>query len=59
MTQGLGLLNDSYRYSESIFYQNQGSNDFFSTLDRKIISMMYDKSVKAGMTESQVRALFD
>ena len=59
ITQGLGLLNDSYKYSKSIFYELQGSNDFFSTLDKKIISMMYDKSVKAGITQSQLRALFE
>jgi hypothetical protein len=58
MTQGLGLLNDSYKYSESVFYQLQGSNDFFTTLDKRIISMMYDEATSAGMTASQVRAIF-
>lgn len=58
ITQGLGLLNDSYKYPESIFYELQGSNDIMSPLDRKIIYMMYDNNVKAGFTESQTRAIF-
>ena len=59
ITQGLGLLNDSYKYPESIFYELQGSNDIMSPLDRKIIYMMYDNNVKAGFTEAQTRAIFN
>ena len=59
ITQGLGLLNDSYKYPESIFYELQGSNDIMSSIDRKIIYMMYDENVKSGFTESQTRAIFN
>jgi len=59
ITQGLGLLNDSYKYPESIFYELQGSNDLISQLDRKIIYMMYSENLKAGFTESETRAIFN
>tara|TARA_B110000240_G_C13391355_1_gene406935 strand:- start:208 stop:1032 length:825 start_codon:yes stop_codon:yes gene_type:complete len=59
ITQGLGLLNDSYRYPSSIFYELElGLNDFYSSLDKKIISMMYDVRVKSGMTENLMRQIF-
>jgi hypothetical protein len=53
------LLNDSYRYPSSIFYELElGLNDFYSSLDKKIISMMYDVRVKSGMTENLMRQIF-
>ena len=41
ITQSLGLLNDSYDYPDSIFYQGFSETKSFSSLDKKLIRMLY------------------
>lgn len=54
LTQSLGLMQDSYRYSDSMFYQGWTDPTQFSAIDRAIISMLYRPEIRAGMTRSQV-----
>jgi hypothetical protein len=59
LTQCLGLMNDSYKYSDSIFYQKWSLTDNFSPLDKQLIEMLYRPEVKAGMNASQVRQVLE
>jgi len=49
LTQGLGLLNDSWDYSESIFYQGWTDVTEYAPIDRVIIEMLYRPELSAGM----------
>lgn len=42
LTQSLGLLNDSYKYPESIFYQDWTTTTEFAPIDRELIDMLYN-----------------
>lgn len=54
ITQSLGLMYDSNKYSNSIFYENQTTenihNTDFSQIDREIIKLLYHPKMKAGKT---------
>lgn len=54
LTQSLGLMRDSYRYPDSIFYQGWTDPTQFSAIDKVLIQMLYRPEVRAGMTRSQV-----
>jgi hypothetical protein len=42
LTQSLGLFNDSYKYSESIFYQGWTTTTEFAEIDKELIDMLYN-----------------
>jgi len=42
LTQSLGLCNDSYRYSKSIFYQGWTDTTEYAEIDKEIIKMLYN-----------------
>lgn len=42
LTQSLGLVNDSYKYPESIFYQGWTTTTEFAPIDRELIDMLYN-----------------
>jgi hypothetical protein len=42
LTQSLGLMNDSYDYPESIFYQKWSETTEYSPIDRALIDMLYN-----------------
>ena len=56
-TQALGLLNDSWEYEESIFYQGWTTTTQYSDLDKTIIKMLYDKRIKPGMKFKKVLSI--
>lgn len=58
LTQVLGLMNDSMKYKDSIFYQGYSETTEFSKLDRAVIRMLYSPSIKTGMSYYQLRELF-
>jgi hypothetical protein len=58
LTQILGLMNDSMRHKDSIFYQQHSLTDKFSPIDRSLIKMLYDKEILPGMTDFEIRELF-
>ncbi len=59
LTQSLGLLNDSNRYPESIFYQGWTDVVRFTDLDKMVIQMLYHPDVRPEMTEEQVVAVLE
>ncbi len=42
LTQSLGLMNDSYKYPESIFYQDWTTTTEFAPIDKELIDMLYN-----------------
>ena len=58
LTQSLGLMNDSFTYPDSIFYQRWTTVQEYSEIDRKIIEMLYLKEVQAGSNKEQIKAIF-
>ena len=55
LTQSLGLMNDSVKYSRSMFYAGWTLRTNFTTLDKRLIRTLYNPDVQPGMTKSQVR----
>jgi len=53
-TQGLGLLNDSYDYPESIFYQAYTCLPTYATIDTELLKIFLDARIQAGMTRAQL-----
>jgi hypothetical protein len=53
LTQSLGLLNDSWDYPESIFYQGWTFTQEYTELDLAVIAMLYEPTVAPGMTIDQ------
>ena len=58
LTQSLGLLADSARYEDSIFYQEWTTTNRYSPLDRAVIEMLYQPLLLPGITvEEALEAL--
>ncbi len=58
LTQSLGLFKDSWRYSDSIFYEGWTTTSEFGSLDVSAIRLLYSPQVKPGMTRNQVQDVF-
>jgi len=54
LTQSLGLMNDSDKYKDSMFYQEWTDVTEFSDIDRAVIKLLYLKKIKPGMTKDQI-----
>lgn len=54
LTQSLGLMRDSYRYANSMFYQPWTDITRFSEIDKAVIRMLYMPELKPGMTKAEV-----
>jgi len=57
LIQVMGMLNDSEKYEDSIFYQYGSSVQWPSDLDWKIMELLYNPQLRRGMTESECRAV--
>jgi len=55
LTQCVGLMRDSSKYQESIFYEGDSITASYAPIDRVIISLLYDSRLKSGMTKDQVK----
>lgn len=53
LTQSLGLMRDSYRYADSMFYQPWTDVNRFSEFDKALIQMLYMPELKPGMTRAE------
>lgn len=53
VTQSLGLLNDSWKYEESIFYQGWTEVQEFAEIDRTLIRMLHSDVITPGMTRKK------
>jgi len=54
LTQSLGLMNDSNKYKDSIFYQEWTDVTKFSEIDKTVITLLYLKKITPGMSKEQV-----
>lgn len=54
LTQSLGLMKDSYRYKDSVFYQGWTSVTQYADIDKALIEMLYRPEIRPGMTRAQV-----
>jgi hypothetical protein len=54
LTQSLGLMRDSERFSDSIFFQEWTDVTEYSELDRAVISMLYRPEVRPGMSKEEL-----
>ncbi len=54
LTQSLGLMRDSYKYPESMFYQPWTDVTQYAEIDRALIRMLYNPNIQPGMTQAQV-----
>jgi hypothetical protein len=59
LTQSLGLMNDSNKYKDSIFYQDWTNVTSFSNIDKTTIKLLYLKKIKPGMSREQVLAVLN
>ncbi len=57
LTQSLGLMQDSSKYPDSIFYIEWIDGQNFSDLDRAVIAQLYDPAVRAGMTQAELEKI--
>ena len=54
LTQSLGLLNDSWEYENSIFYQGYSKTDQYSDIDKLVIQILYLSSIEPGMNITDI-----
>lgn len=54
LTQALGLMNDSYEYKRSIFFQKWTLTQDYANIDRELIRLLYHPKIKPGMSPEQV-----
>lgn len=54
LTQSLGLMNDSNKFKDSMFYQEWTDVTDYSEMDRAVIKLLYLKKIKPGMSKEQV-----
>ena len=59
LTQSIGIMKDSNRYKDSIFYQGWTDTLTYAPIDRTIISLLYDARLKPGMTQDKVRSVLN
>lgn len=50
LTQALGLMNDSDKYDDSIFFQGRSYTTSYTDLDKNLIRLLYHEDIKPGMT---------
>ena len=48
------MMNDSYKYEDSIFYQEWTDTESYAEIDKAVIRILYDPRVKLGMTMGEV-----
>ncbi|MBW4487246.1 MAG: DUF2927 domain-containing protein [Trichocoleus desertorum ATA4-8-CV12] len=54
LTQSLGLMQDSSRYPDSIFFRGWTDPTEYSEIDQALLRMLYRPEIQPGMTRSQV-----
>jgi hypothetical protein len=58
LTQSLGLLCDSYKYPNSIFYSMWTEISQYAPIDKFVIKLLYSKDILPGMTINEVKNIF-
>ena len=55
LTQSLGLMNDSFKYKNSIFYQGNSEVTSYSDIDKQIIKILYSNRISPSMSKGAVK----
>ena len=55
LTQSLGMMNDSYLYKDSIFYQDWTDTGSYTDIDRAVIRILYDPRIELEMTMDEIK----
>ncbi len=58
LTQALGLLKDSLKHKDSIFYGRWSTIQQFSELDKVLIQALYSPAIESGFSADQVKQIF-
>lgn len=59
LTQAMGLPDDSRAYKDSIFQKDPFYKPTeYSAMDKEVIKLLYDKKMRPGMTENEIRSVF-
>jgi hypothetical protein len=53
LTQSLGLINDSWKYEKSIFYQGWSEIQEFADIDKRLVRMLYSDPISPGMSRKE------
>jgi hypothetical protein len=53
LTQSMGLMQDSYTYEDSMFYQGWTETPAYSDLDEQLIQMLYLPGIEPGLTADE------
>lgn len=53
ITQSMGLGQDSSKYPESIFNELPNQSNRYAEIDKRIVKMLYQRNLKAGMTKEE------
>ena len=59
MTQGLGLLRDSWWFPDSIFYEGVHAVTEYAVIDRYLIRTLYRSDIRPGMSVAEARAILN
>jgi hypothetical protein len=57
LTQSLGLMRDSFRYNDSIFFEGWTQTLDYSEIDRKMIEILYLDDIRPGMSKVEVERI--
>jgi len=57
LTQSLGLMRDSLKYRDSIFYEGWTQTQRYSEIDRKMIEILYSGSIRPGMGKEEIELI--
>ncbi len=55
LTQSLGLMNDSNKYADSIFYQVWTDTETYADIDKAVIQILYDPNVLPNMSYLELK----
>jgi len=55
LTQCMGLMRDSDKYTESIFYSGWTDSTKYTEMDKALIRILYSPEIRPGMNELQLR----
>ena len=59
VTQAFGLMNDSFKYHDSIFQQSWTAVGDYAAIDEVIIALLYRPEVRPGMVRDEMRGVLD
>ncbi|MHC4270178.1 MAG: DUF2927 domain-containing protein [Planctomycetota bacterium] len=54
LTQSLGLMNDSNKYADSIFYHGWTGTETYADIDKAVIQILYDPKILPNMSYSEL-----